>query len=324
METDKPRIAVLMAVYRPRMDWLRAQLESLNAQTWPRLRLYVRDDGSPPETLEAVRALLQACVTRFPWTLEQNEENLGSNRTFERLTAEAEGDCLAYCDQDDIWLPEKLSVLQEALAQSGAELVCSDMFIIDENGRQIADSITKIRRRHIFHSGTGLTDTLWYSNFASGCALLVRADTAKRALPFNPYMYYDHYLTLFCANAGRVVSLPQRLIRHREHGKNQSSVLQGVHDKASYRRIRIDQKAEEVCWLSEHFACDGALGQTLREGAAWMRARQAYARGDWKSLPLIWKYRRFSRLASALEIAAPLIPEPLFRLLLWAKRKNYV
>ena len=59
---------------------------------------------------------------------------LGSNRTFERLTEEAEGEYFAYCDQDDVWLPEKLAVLQEALEREKALLVCSDMYIIDGGG----------------------------------------------------------------------------------------------------------------------------------------------------------------------------------------------
>ena len=42
METGKPLISILMAVYEPRMDWLREQLESLEAQIYPNLRLYVR------------------------------------------------------------------------------------------------------------------------------------------------------------------------------------------------------------------------------------------------------------------------------------------
>ena len=39
MGTGKPLIAILMAVYEPRMDWLREQLLSLEGQTYPNLRL---------------------------------------------------------------------------------------------------------------------------------------------------------------------------------------------------------------------------------------------------------------------------------------------
>jgi len=324
METGKPLISILMAVYEPRMDWLKEQLDSLNAQTYPNLRLYILDDCSPTVPFDEIEALARECITAFPFSIERNKENLGSNGTFERLTREAEGEYFAYCDQDDVWLPEKLTVLQETMVRESAQLVCSDMYIIDGDGNTTANSITKIRRHHIFRSGTGLTDTLWYSNFASGCALLIRSETAKMAIPFNPYMYYDHYLTLSSANVGRVVSLELPLISHREHGGNQSSVLQGVTDRESYFRIRIERPTRAVIWLDENFPADEDLKKILAQGRQWMEARREYARGNRGYRKTIWKYRRYSPMASLFEIMMPYLPLCLFRLFLWLSKNNLI
>ena len=121
-QTDKPCIAILMAVYDPNPVWFRQQLESLNRQSYPNLRLYVRDDCSPKTPFSEIQAAVSECVTAFPAVVRRNEVNLGSNRTFEALTAEAEGDRFAYCDQDDIWLPEKLSIMEEDMERTGAVL----------------------------------------------------------------------------------------------------------------------------------------------------------------------------------------------------------
>ena len=325
METaEKPLIAILMAVYEPRMDWLREQLDSLNAQTYPNLQLYVRDDCSPTVPFAEIKACVAACITAFPYTVARNDTNLGSNGTFELLTREAAGEYFAYCDQDDVWLPEKLAMLQKAIAESGALLVCSDMFIMDSTGKKVADSITKIRRHHVFRSGEGLTDTLWYSNFASGCALLVRARLARAALPFNPYMYYDHYITFFSATCGTVLSLPDALLYHREHGENQSSTMQGVTNRESYQRIRVDQKAQGVLWLNEHIQGGDKLCKTLSEGAKWMTARQNYLRGDKSQAKTIWKYRKFAPRVSLFEIVMPYLPDFLLSILIWASKKNLI
>lgn len=324
METDKPLISILMAVYEPRMDWLREQLESLEAQTYPNLRLYVRDDCSPTVPFEKVAELVKECVRSFPYEIQRNKKNLGSNLTFQRLTEEAEGEYFAYCDQDDVWLPKKLTVLQEEIERSSALLVCSDMYIIDGDGKVVADSITKIRRHHRFRSGTGLTDTLWYSNFASGCTLLVRGETAKAAIPLNPYMYYDHYITLFAANRGGIAFVDRPLIRHREHGGNQSSTLQGVVDRKSYCEKRVDQPAAAVRWLVENFPADERLRAILNSGLKWMEARQGYLREDKGQRKTIWEYRRYSPMASLFEILMPYLPEPLFQLALWLSKKNYI
>lgn len=324
MVTGKPLISILMAVYEPRMDWLKEQLGSLEAQTYPNLRLYVRDDCSPTVPFEKIEGCVRECVRSFPYEICRNKENLGSNRTFELLTREAEGEYFAYCDQDDVWLAEKLAVLQEEIERSGALLVCSDMFIINSKGRQVADSITKIRRHHIFRSGNDLTDTLWYSNFASGCALLVKSSAAKAAVPFNPYMYYDHYITFYAANMGYVWSLERPLIRHREHGENQSSTMQGVVDRESYGRIRVDAVVNAVRWLIQRFPADEALMRTLNEGLMWLEARQGYLRGDMKQAGTIWKYRKYSPMASLFELMMPFLPRPVFRLAIWASKKNFV
>lgn len=324
MNTDKPRIAILMAVYKPRMDWLRKQLVSLNEQHYPNLILYMQDDCSPATSFEETKALTAECITAFPYEMKRNEHNLGYNGTFELLTREAQAEYFAYCDQDDIWMPEKLTILQETIEKENAQLVCSDMIIIDGEGKKIADSMTGIRRHHHFRSGEGLTDTLWYFNFASGCAMLMRASTAKNALPMNPYMYYDHYLTLYSANAGKVISLERPLIAHREHGKNQSSMFQGIVDRESYAKKRVDDKLEAVQWLAEHFACEEKLKRTLSQGLEWLQARQAYIRGDRKQAKTIWKYRRFSMMPSLFEIAMPYMPDCVFRAVLRAVRKNII
>ena len=234
MGTGKPLISILMAVYEPRLDWLREQLESLEKQSYPNLRLYVRDDCSSAVRFQETERLVKECIRSFPCEIRRNEENLGSNGTFERLTREAEGEYFAYCDQDDVWLPEKLTVLQEELEQSGALLVCSDMLIIDAEGRRVADSITKVRRRHRFRSGEGLAESLLISNFVTGCTMLVRSETAKEAVPFCPYMVHDHYIALWCAERGAVRSLQKPLLCYRVHNSNQTSLMAGVTDKASY------------------------------------------------------------------------------------------
>ena len=163
-----------MAVYEPRMDWLREQLMSLNAQTYPNLRLYIRDDCSPTVPYEQIQTCVREYITRFPYIITRNGKNLGSNGTFELLTQEADGELFAYCDQDDVWLPEKLTVLQEAMERERATLVCSDMYIIDGDGKQVADSITKVRRHHVFRSGRDLPEGQLTNNIVTGCKMLVQ------------------------------------------------------------------------------------------------------------------------------------------------------
>ena len=240
------------------------------------------------------------------------------------MTKEAEGEYFSYCDQDDIWMPAKLAILQERITSEDAELICSDMYIIDKNGKKIADSITKIRKHHVFRSGYGLTDTLWYSNFSSGCSMLMKTVTAKKAIPFNPYMFSDHYLAFYAADSGKVISLEAPLLYHREHGTNQSSLLQGITDRNSYYRIRVDQKLKAVSWLHKRFTKNINLSHELTDGKRWLTARMRYARGDKPQWKTIWRFRRYGKLSSILEIMMPYLPNMMFKGILWLGKHNYI
>ena len=55
--------------------------------------------------------------------------------------------------------------------------------------------------------------------------MLVRAEAAKAAVPFCPYLVHDQYLALWCAEKGRIESVARPLIRYRIHGGNQTSSM---------------------------------------------------------------------------------------------------
>lgn len=319
-----PRIAILIATYEPRMNWLREQLESLNAQTYPNLMLYVRDDCSLKLPFEELEALVGECITAFPYEIRRNERNLGSNGTFELLTREAEGEYFAYCDQDDVWLPEKLTILQETLEREHAQLVCSDMFIIDGDGKRVANSITKIRRHHRFKSGEGIAKELLVSNFVTGCAMLIRAKTAKEAMPFCPDMVHDHYLALYAASKGKLISLPRQTIYYRVHMSNQTLAMAGVRDKASYLEVRIRGLIHRLEWLEKAFAQDPELRGEIRAALAWAKAREANFLGDGRARRLLWKNRRFSPMTALFELTMARAPKPIFMFCVNLKRRNIV
>lgn len=302
-----------MATYNPRLDWLREQLLSINAQDYPNLVLHICDDCSPNVAFEDIERCVTECISAFEFTLERNEEKLGSNLTFERLTREcADGEYLAYCDQDDVWHENKLSTLQAAIEREGVLLVCSDMCVIDGEGRKTADSITEVRRRHVFRSGTGLAEKLLVSNWVTGCTMLVRAEAAKAAVPFCPHMVHDQYIALVCAERGKIVSLPDALIDYRIHGANQTSTLAGVTDKASYLEARIEKMQQRMSWLRDYLPCGEATRAVIEDGIRWVNARREHwlHRGG---AAVVYKYRRLGKNDAAFELVTAYCPEWLFR-----------
>ena len=309
METDKPLISILMAVYEPRMDWLREQLDSLNRQTYPNLRLYIRDDCSRTVPYEVIAAMVSERITAIPFTIVRNENNLGSNGTFELLTNEAEGSFFAFCDQDDIWLEDRVESCYERLYKLNAGLCCSDVMPIDENGEIIADSITAIRPRHIFKEGDGLAKEFIYRNFVIGCTMLIKSDIAKKAVPFPKSLVHDHYLAFFTAIDNSIAVVNRPLVRYRQHKNNQTGVLVNINSKRDYIEKHLMPFAErlEVCEKMLDY-------EDTKEAKSWLDARLKNARHEAGCIRELWKLRNINKSTTLFELIALRLPEPLFRL----------
>src|SRR5690349_15385572 len=102
------RISVAMATYNG-APFLPEQLQSLAAQTLPPFELVVCDDGSTDRTIQILREF--ATSAPFPVRIHENSERLGFGDNFLKAAALCQGDWIAFCDQDDIWLPHKLETV---------------------------------------------------------------------------------------------------------------------------------------------------------------------------------------------------------------------
>ncbi|MBR4422455.1 MAG: glycosyltransferase, partial [Erysipelotrichaceae bacterium] len=98
------KLIVLMSTYNGER-YLQQQLDSLYAQTLKPDRIIVRDDGSTDQTM----AILEANAREHKELSFSQGNNLGAGRSFWELIKTCEdADYYALCDQDDVWLPEKL------------------------------------------------------------------------------------------------------------------------------------------------------------------------------------------------------------------------
>lgn len=307
MGTDAPQISVLLAVYEPRADWLRELLLSLNEQTYPNVRLWVRDDCSSGASFMETERLLKACITAFPYVLRRNEANLGSNATFERLTGEADGAYFAYCDQDDVWRKDKLHVLLSVIEQNHNALACSDVIPMDAEGKPLASSITALRPRHRFLEGEGLAAGLLYRNFVIGCTMLVRAALAKAAIPFAPGMVHDHYLAFYAAREHGIGVAAVPLVQYRLHGGNQTGVLAHVQTWADYCREYVFPFCCRVEALQQRFPAD-----VPEETVRWAKVRRANAAGEKGAARQLFAMRHVHGSVALFELLAPHFPGWLF------------
>ena len=315
-------LAILLAVYEPREDWLIRLLDSLNTQTYPNLKLYVREDQSPTYPLSRLSELLETHITAFPWELHQNERNLGSNQTFEALVRDCSEDYVAFCDQDDIWLPDKLKNSVELLESSplSPTLVCSELRIINGDGQAISPDMAHHRHRHVFLRGNGLAPTLFTRNFVVGCTVVLSRHRAVSYLPFPKEAVHDHYVAFRAALDGALDYLPDPQILYRVYGGNQTGVMTGVSTKEDYYRERIQVYSDRVDTFSK-YAPD--LPE-LQELQAFCKARKRNYRRERGSAKELWKLRKSNPTTALFEVVALRLPTPLFRLAIRMIQKRMI
>ncbi len=318
----KKSLAILLAVYNPNRTWLIELLDSLNRQTYPTICLYVRDDASPDVPLDEIASLLSEHITAFPYRLAQNSVNLGSNGTFEALVRDAEEDYIAFCDQDDVWLPEKLEKAVSLFETSplSPTLVCSNVSVIDGDGKLLADTMEKHRRRHTFLRGEGLARSFFFRNFVTGCTIVMERERALSYLPFPREAVHDHYLAFRAACDGAIDYLAEPTMFYRVYGGNQTGVMTGVVTKEDYCRERIQVFSDRA----DAFAPFAPPSVELSDIFAWRDARFANFRREKGSRRALYRTRHCNKSTTLFELVALRLPNPLFRLAIRAIQKRMI
>ncbi len=320
METDKPLVSILLAVYKPNEKWLIEQLVSLNEQSYNNLELLVYDDCPEHPVNEE---LFNSNITNFSFKIIRRLENKGSNIAFEELTRVGNGEYFAYCDQDDIWEKDKISLMMEKFDEEYVTLVCSDLSIIDENSKKTHESIRDIRKRIIYKSGYGLAKDLLISNFVTGCAMIVRKDIAIKAIPFLDELVHDQWIAIIAALNGKIEFIDKQLIRYRQHSNNQTGILKDVYDKKSYYERRIDDFYDRYIAYKQRLASFEELRNYIENSIKWIEARKSYSnKVSLKDLKIMIKYRNFHKVSILIEIVLPFIPNFIFKYIIKLAQKG--
>lgn len=235
--------------------WLAELLTSLTRQSFADWELLVRDDGSQDQTLK----IILEWQREYPYhssKLITDGEHLGSTQSFSRLVEHSTASYLMFCDQDDIWFPEKIEFSLAALKKLEAELgtdlpilVHTDMAVVDEAKDLAAISFWALRAFDVEQRKQAYLLT----NVVSGCASLFNRAAADKAFPIpEQAMQHDRWLALVCAWFGRVYAVRQPLLFYRQHGNNQiGAELQSI--PSTEIAVRVDawsRQAEE--FLQRH------------------------------------------------------------------------
>lgn len=204
-------VIILLSAYNGER-FIEEQLVSLRDQTGVNFSILVRDDGST----DATPTLLQRWQEEGVLTWYRGE-NMGWANSFMDLILHApEADYYAFCDHDDIWLPDKLSIAIQQLerCEEDKKLYCSNMFSY-RDGVNEGEVYSQPPVINIY--------TAMVKSVTAGCTMVFSRELRQCIAQHPPQFVFAHdYWTYQVAVAlGKVIYDPKPYILYRQHENNQ-------------------------------------------------------------------------------------------------------
>ena len=221
----RPTVSVVLSCYNSRHVF--AQLRSLREQTEPADELIVVDDSTDGSLFDLIKEELRFHTGRV--VVEKNETNLGMHASYTFGLGLVTCDVVATCDHDDVWMPEKLQAIRDAMLDASVVGLASDaaIFRVDaeckfpvRNNYESLLGRTGVSKRLRSRAGDIGLEQLLRGNIFSGATLAFRRSILSDALPLPSDFLPDYWLVLCAAASGRFVLIPRPLIWYRLHDQN--------------------------------------------------------------------------------------------------------
>ena len=217
MSSD-PSISVAMATFNGER-FIREQLDSIAVQSLLPKELVVTDDGSNPQTLDIVRKFESQAP--FPVRIHENNSRLGYRANFFKAFSLCTSELIAPCDQDDVWMPNKLERLRSAFIDDDVLLAMHRVAFVDSN----LQAIPGASQKRGYYEGTYGPLTADPEYLVYGMSLMIRRGLLTWISPgeadsFDHYFGHDAWLWFVATSLGKIVGLPEELTLYRQHAAN--------------------------------------------------------------------------------------------------------
>ena len=217
-------IDILLATYNGE-EYLEQQINSVIEQQYNNWRLIIRDDGSTDSTLQILSKYSQSYPDKIQ-LVDDTLGRLGPSASFGQLLYCSTAPYIAFCDQDDVWLPDKLLLLKRRMLYTedthGTEvpvLVHSDLEVVDDRMGKLAGSFWAYQ--NINPAKMQSLQRLLVQNCVTGCATLVNRSLVDCALPIlHGAIMHDWWFALLAVSLGKIENVDTATVKYRQHAAN--------------------------------------------------------------------------------------------------------
>jgi glycosyltransferase involved in cell wall biosynthesis len=232
------KVDILLAAYNGE-KYLAEQIESILIQTYTDWRIIARDDGSTDNTLTLLKSYADIYKDKF-LLVESGKQNLGPCQNFALLLNFSDAEYIMFCDQDDIWLPNKIEItIDKMLEMENAHpdrplLIHTDLNIVDDNLNLISNSMWEYQdldiriEKHLYEIAV--------HNIVTGCTVMINRKARLCSIPIpREALMHDWWIAIIVCKYGIISHIPQSTILYRQHSNNKL----GAREKNKKRNVRF-------------------------------------------------------------------------------------
>ena len=234
---EKALVSVVLCTYNGER-FLAEQIDSILAQSYRPIELIISDDASTDGT----RALLAHYVSHPLVRVYYQEKNTGLTRNFASAAAHTKGEYIAFSDQDDIWMPDKIEKLVAAMGTS--PLVYSNSLLVDEQGNSMGKKLSGIKK---MYSGSDSRGYILYS-CVWGHGMLITRELFEKSLPMPEDIHHDIWITFKAFQHGGIKYVDEVLTHYRQHTASTSQTLP-KRDTPSTKQRRHTAFKKKLRWI---------------------------------------------------------------------------
>ena len=228
---NDPLVSIAICTYNGVLH-LEEQINSLLNQTYKNIEIIAVDDQSTDHTLKMLKAFaaLDSRIKCF-----SNDSNLGYVKNFEKAVSLCSGAFIALCDQDDIWLEDKIRLQVKNIG--AAALIYHDSAFMSEEGQPLESNISSILR---MYEGNSSLPFLFY-NCISGHSMMMKAGLREKFMPLNKNYFHDWSIAFAAAENGGIKYIDQALVKYRQHENSNTDILKIRKEKIQKNREKFNE-----------------------------------------------------------------------------------
>jgi len=262
--SSPPEVEILLATYNGER-FLRQQVDSILTQDYKNIRVLARDDGSSDGTIGILSEYAERYPDRFR-IMELAGPSGGAKENFLRLMEQSTAEYVCFSDQDDVWLPNKVSRTKQAMDELEFKwgrdcplLVFTDLCVVDDQLNMLYESFWT--HMGIDPERISQLAQLLGKSVVTGCTAMLNRRLLELSLPMPAAaLMHDRWIALLASVLGKSDFVRMQAVLYRQHDRNV---------------LGIGRNAE-----------DGLMGQrkrSLRERIQNFRRNRAVYVEEWKS-----------------------------------------